>query len=62
LVNRFDGEFPDKYFDGIMEYIGMKPERFHELADKYRSPHLWGKDADDKWTLRHTVNNNGLND
>lgn len=56
LVNRFDGEFPDRYFNEIMEYIDMKPERFHELCDKFRSPHLWVKDADGTWKLRHSVN------
>jgi N-acetyl sugar amidotransferase len=44
LVHRFDGEFPDIYFNEVMEYIGMAPERFHELCDKFRSPHLWMKD------------------
>ncbi len=62
LVNRFDGEFPDRYFDEIMEYIGMKPEYFHELCDKFRSPHLWGKDAEGNWKLRHNVAGKGLDD
>ena len=62
LVNRFDGEFPDRYFTEIMEYLDMKPEYFHELCDKFRSPHLWGKDAEGKWKLRHNVAGTGLND
>lgn len=62
LVNRFDGEFPDRYFDEIMEYIGMKPEYFHELCDKFRSPHLWTKDKIGKWKLRHNVNGTGQDD
>lgn len=62
LVNRFDGEFPDKYFDGIMDYIGMKPEYFHELAEKFRSPHLWGKNDKGEWKLRHTVGKRGIDD
>jgi N-acetyl sugar amidotransferase len=62
LVNRFDGEFPDRYFNEIMDYIEMKPEHFHELCDKFRSPHLWTKDSDGSWKLRHNVNKNGLND
>ena len=62
LVERFDGEFPDKYFDEVMKYIEMKPEHFHELADKFRSPHLWGKDASGIWKLRHTVGKTGLDD
>ena len=62
LVNRFDGEFPDRYFDDIMKYIGMKPEYFHELCDKFRSPHLWGKDDKGEWKLRYNVAKTGLND
>lgn len=62
LVNRFDGEFPDRYFNDVMEYIGMKPEEFHVLCDKFRSPHLWGKDEQGTWKLRHNVAEKGLND
>ncbi|NCP84869.1 MAG: N-acetyl sugar amidotransferase [Bacteroidetes bacterium] len=62
LVNRFDGEFPDRYFDEIMEYIDMKPEHFHELCDKFRSPHLWAKDSAGNWKLRHNVAGKGLED
>ena len=61
LVKRFDGEFPDIYFDEIMDYIGMNPERFHELCDEFRSPHLWKK-LEDKWELRHNVNKTGTDD
>lgn len=62
LVKRFDGEFPDRYFEDVMNYIDMKPEHFHDLCDKFRSPHLWGKDENNKWKLRHNVWNGGLND
>lgn len=62
LVNRFDGEFPDRYFNEIMEYIGMKPDHFHALCDKFRSPHLWGKDEKGEWKLRHNVCGEGLDD
>ncbi len=54
LVKRFDGEFPQKYFHEIMEYIGMKPERFLELCDEFRSPHLWKKE-NGEWILKHSV-------
>jgi N-acetyl sugar amidotransferase len=62
LVNRFDGEFPDRYFNDVIEYIGMKPEDFHVLCDKFRSPHLWYKDGDGNWKLRHNVSKTGFND
>jgi hypothetical protein len=54
LVKRFDGEFPDRYFNETLEYIGMTPERFHELAEQARSPHLWEK-AEGTWKLRKPV-------
>ncbi len=61
LVKRFDGEFPDRYFNEMMDYIGMDPEGFHALCDEFRSPHLWAK-VDGQWKLRHTVNQNGFDD
>ena len=63
LVKRFDGEFPDKYFDDIMSYLDMNPEYFkNELVDRFRSPHLWGKDKNGVWKLKHNVFKQGLND
>ena len=54
LVKKFDGEFPDKYFSEIMNYIGMEEEKFHDLCDSFRSPHLWKK-LKNKWILKHQV-------
>lgn len=62
LVKRFDGEFPNRYFNEIMDYIDIKPDDFHEICNKFRSPHLWGKDYAGNWKLRHTVNLDGLDD
>ncbi len=61
LVKRFDGEFPDRYFHEVMDYIGMKPERFLERVDEARSSHLWVK-VNGEWRLRHTVNRDGVDD
>lgn len=61
LVKRFDGEFPDRYFNEIMQYLDIKPEKFLKLCDKFRSPHLWKK-VNGKWKLRHTVNKDGADD
>ena len=54
LVRKFDGQFPEKNFKEIMEYIGMQPDHFMQLCDKFRSPHLWLRDGND-WRLRHNV-------
>jgi N-acetyl sugar amidotransferase len=62
LVKRFDGEFPDKYFQEIMDYLEIDPENFkNELTDKFRSPHLWKKE-DGLWKLRHNVWGGGCDD
>ena len=62
LVKRFDGEFPDRYFKDVMDYIGMDSKYFHELCDKFRSPHLWSKDKNGHWVLNHNVNRTGFLD
>jgi len=58
LVHRFDGEFPDRYFQEIMEYLDISPDDFMEWCDKARSPHLWRKEGGE-WKLRHQVCNIG---
>lgn len=56
LVKRFDGEFPDRYFDEIMKYLDIDPDYFrYELTDRFRSPHLWEKDSKGLWQLKHSV-------
>jgi N-acetyl sugar amidotransferase len=54
LVRKFDGEFPAKYFQEIMNFIGMKPEQFLKLCNEFRSPHLWKKEGGE-WKLKHQV-------
>lgn len=62
LVKKFDGEFPDRYFKEIMEYLEIPEEQFFETCDRFRSPHLWGRDSNNNWRLRHTVFGGGLDD
>ncbi len=61
LVKKFDGEFPDKYFTEVMNYLDIKKDYFHKLCNKFRSPHIWKKKSNE-WKLRHTVNNDGTDD
>ena len=56
LVNRFDGEFPDRYFSETMEYLGINEDHFHDLCNNFRSPHLWTKD-EGNWVLRNKITN-----
>lgn len=54
LVRRFDGEFPERYFADILDYLEVTAEEFHALCDRFRPPHLWRQDGDG-WHLRHPV-------
>jgi hypothetical protein len=60
LVKRFNGEFPDKYFDEVVDYVGIDPDYFKE-CDDFRSPHLWKKSSGE-WKLRHNVFGEGIDD
>lgn len=54
LVQRYDEEFPKKYFSEFLEYLNLNEENFFEIADSFRSPHLW-KQTEEGWKLRHKV-------
>ena len=61
LIKKYDGEFPDMYFNEVMNYLDIDPEYFNLIIDKFRSPHLW-KLENKKWKLRHTINKDGTDD
>ncbi len=61
LVSKFDGEFPDKYLNEILDYLEIDPSEFSDMCDKFRSPHLWRKTGN-QWRLRHTANKDGTDD
>lgn len=54
LVRKYDGEFPKKYFKEVLDYMQISEERYWEVIDNARSPHLWEK-IDGKWFLKHQV-------
>ena len=54
LMNKYDGEFPKKYFQEFLDYTGISEERYWEVIDKSRSPHLWKK-VNGEWVLKHRV-------
>lgn len=61
LVQRFDGEFPSKYFKDFLEYCDISEDYFWEVIDSWRSPHIWTK-KNGEWKLKHTVYHDGVDD
>lgn len=51
LVNRYDGEFPKKWFPEFLEYLDITEEHFWKVVDGYRLPHIWEK-RDGEWCLK----------
>lgn len=62
LAEKFDQEFPDKFFKEFLDYINISEAEFHEIIDRFRSPHLWERGSNGEWGLRHTVGKKGLDD
>lgn len=51
------------YFNEILEYLNLEPDYFrNEITDRFRSPHLWGKNEKGGWKLSHAVNCDSIDD
>jgi len=55
LVQKFDGEFPAKYFQAFLDYCDIKEDYFWEIVNSWRSSHLWAKDDQDNWKLKYPI-------
>ena len=44
LMNKFEGEFPKKYFQEFLDYIGINESEFWDIVDDWRPEHLWKKE------------------
>jgi len=54
LVKRYDGEFPQRWFKEILDYMMISQKQFWQTIDKFRPPHLWEKKKG-HWQLKHAV-------
>ncbi len=54
LVKRFDGEYPDKYIDEILNYLDIKKDHFNNLCDKFRPNHIW-RNTSNGWELKKPI-------
>ena len=54
LVQKYDGEFPIKYYQEFLDYLSITDKEFWQVCDKFRQPQIWDK-VDGKWVLKHKV-------
>lgn len=54
LVRRYDGEFPRKYLDVLMDYCDITEDEVWEWINSWRSDHIWEANGNE-WKLRHPI-------
>ena len=54
LVEKYDGEFPDRYFNEIIKELKVNKDKFIKKCNTSRSPHLWKKYRNG-WLLKKNV-------
>ena len=54
LLNKYDSEFPKKYFNDFLDYINITEQDYWDIVDSFRSPHLWKK-LGNKWELINKI-------
>ena len=54
LMQKYEGEFPKKYFQEFLDYLNITQDHFWEVLDSWRLPHLWKKSGN-KWELKNPI-------
>lgn len=51
LCKKYDGEFPARYFQEVLEFLSLSETEFHQIVDKHRNKEIWQL-HNDQWMLR----------
>ena len=54
LANKYEGEFPERYFSEFLEYLDITEKHFWDVVDSWRLEHLWTK-KQNEWVLKNKV-------
>ena len=54
LINKYEGEFPEKYFQDFLNYLDISKEHFWDVVDSWRATHLWERKGN-KWELKNQI-------
>jgi len=54
LMKRYEGEFPQKYFNEFLNYLDITEKHFWNVVDSWRAPHLWNNE-NNEWKLKHPI-------
>ena len=54
VVREFDGEFPHRNLEEVLEYLDLTKFDFEEIVNKHRNGELWKK-KDNGWDLKYKI-------
>lgn len=54
LALQYEGEFPARYQQDCLDFMGLTAEEFEQRTNEARSPHLWAN-VDGSWVLRQEL-------
>ena len=54
LMEKYEGEFPKKYYKDFKEYLDINDDKFWEIIDSWRSDNLWKKE-NNEWKLKYPI-------
>ena len=54
LVERYDAEFPSRYYQEFLDFCDIDESQFRDVIDSWRSPHLWDF-KQGQWHLKTAV-------
>ena len=54
LMKQFEGEYPSKYEDEFINYLGIDKDILKSIIDSWRLEHIWQK-QNDIWQLKNPI-------
>jgi len=49
IVKKYDGEFPSKNLDEVLNYLALEESDFQKIIDKHRNIEIWKKNNHNNW-------------
>jgi len=53
LIKKYDGEYPSRNLEILLDYFSLKQNDFDEIIDKHRNPEIW-RPKNNNWELINT--------
>ncbi|MDX1975789.1 MAG: N-acetyl sugar amidotransferase [Rickettsiales bacterium] len=63
LVKKFDGEFPQRYYQTFLDYCGISDIECQRIIDSWRADHIWERRGhNQEWHLKNPIWEEGSKD